>query len=72
MEEPISAEQPIESIASPHPVFGQTFAAMRHRNFQLYFGGQLVSNVGTWMQIIAQGWLVYQLGHSEITLGLVR
>jgi MFS family permease len=71
MEEPISAEQPIESIAAPHPVFGQTFAAMRHRNFQLYFGGQLISNVGTWMQIIAQGWVVYQLGHSEWTLGLV-
>lgn len=71
MEEPISVEQPIESIAAPHPVFGQTFAAMRHRNFQLYFGGQLISNIGTWMQIIAQGWVVYQLGHSEWTLGLV-
>ena len=47
------------------------FAAMRHRNFQLYFGGQLVSNIGTWMQIIAQGWVVYQIGHSELTLGLV-
>ena len=47
------------------------FAAMRHRNFQLYFGGQLISNIGTWMQIIAQGWVVYQLGHSELTLGLV-
>lgn len=71
MEEPISAEQPVEPIAPPRPGLGETFAAMRHRNFQLYFGGQLISNVGTWMQIIAQGWLVYQLGHSEITLGLV-
>jgi len=71
MEEPISVEQPVEPVAQPHPVFGQTFAAMRHRNFQLYFGGQLVSNVGTWMQIIAQGWVVYQIGHSETTLGLV-
>src|SRR5512147_1014070 len=44
---------------------------MRHRNFQLYFGGQLISNIGTWMQIIAQGWVVYQIGHSEMTLGLV-
>ena len=50
---------------------GSTFAAMRHRNFQLYFGGQLISNIGTWMQIIAQGWVVYQIGHSELTLGLV-
>src|SRR6476646_2368511 len=48
-----------------------TFSAMRHRNFQLYFGGQLISNIGTWMQIIAQAWVVYQIGHSELTLGLV-
>jgi MFS family permease len=47
------------------------FSALRHRNFQLYFGGQLISNIGTWMQIIAQSWVVYQLGHSELTLGLV-
>ena len=48
-----------------------TFAALRHRNYQLYFGGQLVSNAGTWMQIVAQGWLVYQLSHSEMMLGIV-
>ena len=48
-----------------------TFAALRHRNFQLYFGGQLVSNAGTWMQVIAQGWLVYQISHSELALGVV-
>jgi MFS family permease len=70
MEEPISQEQPVPAkrlISGPaHP-----FAALRHRNFQLYFGGQLVSNAGTWMQIIAQGWLVYQLSHSDLTLGIV-
>jgi len=44
---------------------------MRYRNFQLYFGGQLISNIGTWMQIIAQAWVVYQIGHSELVLGLV-
>ena len=70
MEEPISQEQPIpvEDLTS---VAGNPFAALRHRNFQLYFGGQLVSNAGTWMQIIAQGWLVYQLSHSDLTLGIV-
>jgi MFS family permease len=47
------------------------FAALQHRNYQLYFGGQLISNAGTWMQIIAQGWLVYQLSHSELALGMV-
>jgi MFS family permease len=54
-----------------NPAASQTFSAMRHRNFQLYFGGQLISNIGTWMQIIAQAWVVYQLGHSELTLGIV-
>jgi MFS family permease len=49
----------------------KTFTSLRHRNFQLYFGGQLVSVSGTWMQVIAQGWLVYQLSHSDFTLGLV-
>lgn len=71
MEEPLSVEQPIEPIFYSPPAANQTFAALRHRNFQLYFGGQLVSNIGTWTQIIAQGWVVYQLGHSELTLGLV-
>jgi MFS family permease len=71
MKEPISVEQPVQPIGSPRPAANSTFAAMRHRNFQLYFGGQLISNIGTWMQIIAQGWVVYQIGHSELTLGLV-
>jgi MFS family permease len=68
MEEPLLAEQP---VPPQRPDTGQTFSALRHRNFQLYFGGQLISNIGTWMQIIAQAWVVYQLGHSELTLGLV-
>jgi len=68
MEEPISQEQPIEPISEQRT---NPFAALRHRNFQLYFGGQLISNAGTWMQIIAQGWLVYQLSHSDLTLGIV-
>lgn len=74
MEENIAAEQPIEPIESslpPSSGANTTFVAMRHRNFQLYFGGQLISNIGTWMQIIAQGWVVYQIGHSELTLGWV-
>ncbi len=65
MEEPVLEEQPLVEPAR------STFSALRHRNFQLYFGGQLISNIGTWMQIIAQSWVVYQLGHSEVTLGLV-
>jgi MFS family permease len=49
----------------------KTFAAMRHRNFRLYVTGQLISGIGTWMQIIAQGWLVYDLSNSELALGIV-
>jgi MFS family permease len=71
MEEPIPVEQITEPILYSRPASNSTFSALRHRNFQLYFGGQLISNIGTWMQIIAQGWVVYQLGHSEMTLGLV-
>ncbi len=58
-------------IPARNHTLNPTFAAMRHRNFQLYFGGQLISNIGTWMQVIAQAWVVYQIGHSELTLGLV-
>ena len=49
----------------------KTFSSLQHRNFQLWFGGQLISVIGTWMQIIAQGWLIYELTHSELYLGLV-
>jgi MFS family permease len=49
----------------------QTFSALRHRNFRLFFSGQLVSLIGTWMQNTAQGWLVYEMTHSRWLLGLV-
>jgi MFS family permease len=45
--------------------------ALRHRNFQLFFGGQLISLVGTWMQTVAQSWLVYKLTGSGLLLGAV-
>ena len=48
-----------------------TFAALKHRNFRLFFAGQLVSLTGTWMQTTAQGWLVYQLTGSKVLLGTV-
>jgi MFS family permease len=49
----------------------QPFRALRHRNYQLFFGGQLVSLTGTWMQSVAQSWLVYRLTGSAGLLGLV-
>jgi MFS family permease len=48
-----------------------TFAALRHRNFRLWFLGQTLSMVGTWMQSVAQGWLVYDLTGSEFALGVI-
>lgn len=51
--------------------FKQTFAALKHRNYRLWFMGQLVSLVGTWMQTTAQGYLVFQLTHSPAYLGYV-
>jgi MFS family permease len=46
-----------------------TFRALRHRNFRLFLGGQIISLVGTWMQNVALSWLVYRLTHSELLLG---
>lgn len=48
-----------------------TFAALAVANYRRYLGGQVVSLVGTWMQAVAQGWLVLQLSHSGTVLGLV-
>src|SRR5919109_2663470 len=45
--------------------------ALRHRNYRLFFGGQSVSLVGTWITRVATSWLVYRLTGSELLLGLV-
>ena len=63
-------QPPAQRGAPPAPQQG-TFKALRHHNFQLYVGGQLVSLAGTWMQNIAQGWLVYQISGSAAMLGVV-
>jgi MFS family permease len=47
------------------------FRALRHRNYRLFFSGQIISLVGTWMQSVAQSWLVYRLTGSSLLLGLV-
>ena len=44
--------------------------ALRHRNFRLFLGGQIISLAGTWMQQVALSWLVYRLTHSPFLLGL--
>jgi MFS family permease len=49
----------------------QTFAALQHRNFNLWFRGQIISLMGTWMQQTAQGYLIFELTHSPAYLGYV-
>ena len=50
--------------------FSTRFRAMQHRNFQLFIAGQLISLIGTWMQNMAQQWLIYGLTHSAVLLGV--
>ncbi len=45
--------------------------ALQHRNYRLFFAGQMISLIGTWMQMIAQSWLVYRLTGSSFKLGAV-
>jgi MFS family permease len=53
-------------LALPRP-----FTSLRQRNFRLFWFGQMISLMGTWMQIIGQAWLVLELTHSGLQLGLV-
>src|SRR5262245_48851910 len=48
-----------------------SFRSLRHRNFRLYWWGQLVSLIGTWMQTVAQGWLMYRLSADPVVLSLL-
>lgn len=66
--ETISQENPSESFRER---LNTTFRALKHRNFQLFFSGQFISLIGTWMQNVARSWLVYQLTGSVALLGLV-
>ena len=58
----------MDSRATPRPA---RLAALRHRDFRLFWGGQLVSLIGTWMQSVGQAWLVLELTGSPFQLGLV-
>jgi MFS family permease len=56
---------PVSAVLS-HPL-----RSLRSRDFRIYFGGQLISMAGTWMQQIAMGWLAYRLSNSALVLGLL-
>jgi MFS family permease len=57
--------------ASNKPSWQKTFASLKHRNYRLWFWGQMVSLFGTWMQMTAQGFLVFELTRSPAFLGYV-
>src|SRR5579862_7248454 len=57
------------SVETPSGGLTHSFRALRHRNYQFFIGGQVISLSGTWMQTVAQSWLVYRLTHSELLLG---
>src|SRR5438046_3921970 len=63
----MSASAAPAAVASPPPRFG----AFSHRNFRLFFFGQGISLIGTWMQNIGEGWLVLTLTNSPFYVGLV-
>jgi MFS family permease len=57
-------------VSAATKLSSKTFAALSVRNFRLFFVGQLISVSGTWMQSVAQGWLVLQLTGSSVDLGI--
>jgi MFS family permease len=71
------ADQSIDSSAAESSAVSKNgelpaiLRALKHRNFQLFFSGQLISLIGTWMQNIAQAWLVYRLTGSSLLLGAI-
>jgi MFS family permease len=54
----------------PAPLRGSRFAALKHRDYRLYWAGSLVSMLGTQMSSVANGWQIYQLTHDPLMLGL--
>src|SRR5215470_2272600 len=60
----------LETKARSNRGLSETFRALRHRNFLLFWSGAFLSNTGTWMQAVAQGWLVLQLSNSPFWLGV--
>ena len=61
----------VTARSTPRPPIHDGLRAFRHRDFRLYFTGQLISLVGTWMQSVAQGWLMHRLTSSAFMLGVL-
>jgi MFS family permease len=68
----VSAQPPsVISQPAKKDSISQAWRSLRHRNFRLFFGGQSISLVGTWMTRLATSWLVYRLTGSALLLGIV-
>jgi MFS family permease len=68
----INTEEKLEpGKPAPSRDYSHAWRALRHRNFRLFFGGQSISLIGTWMTRIATAWLVYRLTRSSLLLGTV-
>jgi MFS family permease len=68
---PPAEEFSVPPIGQQKTGFSHAWRALRHRNFRLFFGGQSISLIGTWMTRIATSWLVYRLTGSALLLGTV-
>ena len=66
-------DSPDSAVTGQHPLqrFSHGWRALRHRNFRLFFAGQSISLIGTWMTRVATSWLIYRLTGSALLLGLV-
>jgi MFS family permease len=63
------SEQEVQDLARPNSALA-LLRVFRHRNYRLFFFGQLVTFMGTFVQMVAQGWLVYSMTHSSLLLGV--
>jgi len=68
---PIDTPKATETKVEERSRFRDMVRSLKHRNFQLFFSGQMISLVGTWMDNIAEAWLVYRLTGSSLLLGTV-
>src|SRR5271169_6234224 len=66
----LPARRHVRLLGGLFRLIGRVFKAFRYRDFRLMWFGACTSSIGTWMQIVAQGWLIYRLSHSAFLLAL--
>jgi predicted MFS family arabinose efflux permease len=63
-------EAAVATVSAKPPFLTRVFKAFAYRDFRLMWFGACISSIGTWMQIVAQSWLIYRLSHSAFLLAL--